>query len=213
MTECTYDRSRTALLLVDPYREFLSEGGKIWPQVREVLESVDTVRHLLELHAAVRSAGVPVFIAPHRRYRPGDFAGWLHVNRPHRAVRDGRLYEAGTFGGEWYPQLAPGPEDVVASEHWGGSGFAHTDLDQQLRQHGVDSLILAGMSAPGCVEGTGRFAMELGYNITLVKDATAAFSREHMHAAVELNAPLWANAVLPTDEVVAALAQLDPVSA
>jgi nicotinamidase-related amidase len=48
------------------------------------------------------------------------------------------------------------------------------------------------MTAPGCVEGTGRFALELGYAVTLVKDATAAFTKEWMHAAVELDAPTYA---------------------
>lgn len=85
------------------------------------------------------------------------------------------------------------------------SGFAHTDLDQQLRQHGIEDVILAGMTAPGCVESTGRYAVELGYSITLVKDATAAFTKEHLHAAVELNGPLYAEAVVPAVEVVAAL--------
>jgi nicotinamidase-related amidase len=86
-----------------------------------------------------------------------------------------------------------------------GSGFAHTDLDQQLRQHGIDNVILAGMTAPGCVEGTGRYAMELGYTVTLVRDATAAFSMELLRAATELTGPLYADAVLATDDVLGKL--------
>jgi nicotinamidase-related amidase len=42
------------------------------------------------------------------------------------------------------------------SEHWGESRFAHTDLDQQLRKHGIENIILADLTAPGCVEGAGR---------------------------------------------------------
>ena len=211
MTTPTFDRLRTALVVVDPYQEFLSEGGRVWPRVREVAESVGTVRHLRELRAAARTAGIPMCIAPHRRYRSGDFAGWQHTNPPHRAIRDGRFFAVDSFGGQWHPDLAPGPQDIVASEHWGENGFAHTDLDQQLRQHGIDSIILAGMTAPGCVEGTGRNGMELAYSITLVRDATAAYSKEHLHATVDLNAQFWANAVLSTDEVIAALAVLGPV--
>jgi nicotinamidase-related amidase len=154
------------------------------------------------LLAAVRGAGIQVAIAPHRRWRPGDFAGWLRPGRPHRTIRDGRVYEVGTKGGEWYPDFAPQDGDIVASEHWGETGFAHTNLDQQLRQHGVENIILAGLTAPGCVEGTGRWAFELGYTVTLVKDATAAFSMEHMHAAVELNGPIYAEQVLTTAEVI-----------
>lgn len=93
----------------------------------------------------------------------------------------------------------------MASEHWGESGFAHTDLDRQLRQHGIEHIILAGLTAPGCVEGTGRWALELAYAVTLVKDATAATSAEHLRAAVELNAPIYAEHVLTTADVIAAL--------
>jgi nicotinamidase-related amidase len=55
------------------------------------------------------------------------------------------------------------------------------------------------------VEGTGRWALELAYSVTLVKDATAAVSAEHMQAAVELNAPIYAERVLTTADVAAAL--------
>jgi len=114
------------------------------------------------------------------------------------------VYEAGTEGGEWYPDFAPRDGDIVASEHWGETGFAHTDLDQQLRQHGIEHIILAGLTAPGCVEGTGRWALELGYSVSLVKDATAAFTKEWTRAAVELNGPLYAD-VLTTAQVIAGI--------
>lgn len=47
--------------------------------------------------------------------------------------------------------------------------------------------------------------MELGYHVTLVKDATAAFTREMMHAAHELNGPTFAHAILTTEELIGAL--------
>lgn len=174
--------------------------------MKEVAESVGLHANLRLLLTAVREAGIPVFVAPHRSPRPGDFDGWQRMSRAHRVLRDGGYYEYGTFGGGWHPELGPRPGDIVCTEHWGMSGFAHTDLDQQLRQHGIEDVILAGMTAPGCVEGTGRHGMELGYSITLVKDATAAFTKEHLRAAVELNGPLYAEAVVPAGEVVAALA-------
>jgi nicotinamidase-related amidase len=200
-----YDPARTAFVLVDPYNDFFSDDGKIYPRLKEVAEAVSLHQHIRDLLAAVRAAGIQVVIAPHRRWRPGDFEGWLRPGRPHRSIRDGRVYEVDAIGGEWYPDFAPQPGDLVASEHWGESGFANTDLDQQLRQHGIEHIILAGLTAPGCVEGTGRWALELAYTVTLVKDATAAVSAEHMHAAVDLNAPIYAERVLTTADVVAAL--------
>jgi nicotinamidase-related amidase len=61
-------------------------------------------------------------------------------------------------------------------EHWAQSGFANTDLDAQLKQRGIQKIILVGMIANTCIEATARLGMELGYHVTLIKDATAAFS-------------------------------------
>jgi len=195
-----HETSRTAFLLVDPYNDMFAEDGKIYPRIREVAESVGLHQHVRELLDAVRASGMPVVIAPHRRYRAGDLEGWQRPAPTQERLREYQLYAVGSDGGEWYPDFAPRAGDIVATEHWGMSGFAHTDLDQQLRQHGIEHIILAGVTAPGCVEGTGRWGMELGYAVTLVKDATAAFSKEWMHAAVELNGPLYAE-VLSSAEV------------
>ncbi|MGB7950352.1 MAG: isochorismatase family protein [Candidatus Binatia bacterium] len=69
----------------------------------------------------------------------------------------------------------------------------------------MENVIVIGLLANTCIESTSRFAMELGYHVTLVKDATAAFSREMMHAAHELNRPTFAHAILTTQEPLAGL--------
>jgi nicotinamidase-related amidase len=80
-----------------------------------------------------------------------------------------------------------------------------TDLDVQLKQRGIQKIILVGMVANTCIESTARFDMELGYHVTLIKDATAAFSHEGMHAAHEVNGPSFAHAILTTEELLALL--------
>jgi nicotinamidase-related amidase len=90
-------------------------------------------------------------------------------------------------------------------EHWYSSGFANTDLDMQLKQFGISHVIIIGMIANTCIEATGRFAAELGYHVTLVTDATSAFSPEAMHAAHAINGPTYAHAITTTDELVAEL--------
>jgi nicotinamidase-related amidase len=61
------------------------------------------------------------------------------------------------------------------------------------------------------VDSTVRFAAELGYDVTLVKDATADYSDQHMHAALVTNLPNYASAILTTDEVVEALSSVIPL--
>ena len=100
------------------------------------------------------------------------------------------------------PQDEPQPGDVVAQEHWCSSGFANTDLDLQLKRHGIHKLIVVGLIAHTCVEATVRFGAELGYEITMVKDATADYSDEEMHASLDINIPNYATAVVTADEIV-----------
>ena len=205
MNTVDYIRETTGLLLVDPYNDFLSEKGKFWPKTKEVAEKVKLLTNLKSVVDAARQSGIRVFIVPHRRWEPGDYAHWKHATARQLATAEGQIFAKGAWGGEWHPDFAPQEGDVIIKEHWGQSGFANTDLDQQLKQHGIQKIILIGMLANTCIESTGRFGMELGYHVTLVKDATAAESWEEMHAA-ELNGPTFAHAIVSTSGIVAALA-------
>lgn len=205
MSQVTYDKRTTALLFVDPYNDFLSEGGKIWPRVKDVAEEVGLIDNLKRVSQAVRRAAIQVFIVPHRRWEPGDYETWSYPNPTQLSIMKKHSFARGEWGGEWHPDFAPRKGDVVVKEHWAQSGFANTDLDQQLKQHNISRLIIIGLLANTCIESTGRFAMELGYHVTLVRDATAAFSREMMHAAHALNGPTYAHAILSTAELIDAL--------
>lgn len=200
-----YGPTDTALLFVDPYNDFLSEGGKLWPRVAEVANSVGLHDNLRAIVAAVRKAGIPVFIVPHHRAEPGDFDAWDHPTPYQLGGSRAQVFAKGSWGGEWHPDFAPLPGDTIVKEHWGGSGFANTDLDMLLKQRRISHVILIGLIANTCIESTGRFASELGYHVTLVRDATAAFSHEAMQSAHELNAPTYAHSVLTTAELLDAL--------
>ncbi|MFF0160057.1 isochorismatase family cysteine hydrolase [Streptomyces sp. NPDC005263] len=204
MTDTQYDPAHTGLLLVDPYNDFLSEGGKVWPLVEEVAKEVGLLDNLRAVVAAARAAGIQVFVVPHRRGREGNYANWNYLTRDQAAAKENLVFEDGAWGGDWHPDFVPQANDVVIHEHWAQSGFANTDLDFQLKKHGITHVVTVGMLANSCIESTSRFAMELGYHVTLVRGATAAFSRELLHAAHELNGPTYAHAILSTDELVTA---------
>ena len=87
-------------------------------------------------------------------------------------------------------------------EHWCSSGFANTDLDLQLKKRGIHRLMVIGLVAHTCIEATVRYAAELGYDVTVVKDATADYSLDMMHAALDINIPNYASAVIGTAEIV-----------
>ena len=71
-----------------------------------------------------------------------------------QAAWNRKTFEFGTWGSEIRPELKPGPADVVVAEHWCSSGFANTDLDLQLKKHGIHKLIVTGLIAHTCVEAT-----------------------------------------------------------
>ena len=97
------------------------------------------------------------------------------------------------------------PGDIVAQEHWCSSGFANTDLDLLLKRQGIHQLIMMGLIAHTCLEATVRFGAELGYEVTVVRDATASYSDEEMHAALEINIPNYATAILSAEEALEAI--------
>ena len=158
-----------------------------------------------KLVPAIRAARIQVIVVPHHRWRESDYKGWKHMNPTQVKGNQIQGFAAGTWGGEFHPEFGPREGDVVVTEHWAQSGFANTDLDAQLKQHGIENIILVGFVANTYIEGTARFGMELGYHVTLIKDATAAFEQEGMHAAHEVNGPRFAHAILTTKELLALL--------
>jgi len=202
MTTRTYDRKITGLVVIDPYNDFISEGGKAWPRIRAVAEANDCVPHMLAVLNAAREAEIRVFYAMHHRYRPGDYETWNYIAPVQKAAWEHRTFEYGTWGGEFHPGFLPRPGEIVASEHWCSSGFANTDLDLNLRKHGVEQLVVMGLIAHTCLESTVRFAAELGYGVTVVRDATADYSDKEMHAALDVNIPRYASAIVTANEIV-----------
>jgi ureidoacrylate peracid hydrolase len=78
-------------------------------------------------------------------------------------------------------------------------------LDLHLKKCGIHKLIVIGLIAHTCIEATVRYAAELGYEVTVVKDATADYSDEIMRAALDSNMPNYASAVVGTKEIVASI--------
>ena len=205
MTNLKFNIEITALLVIDPYNDFISEGGKVWDRLKSVAEANNCIPHMLQVLNAARKAKLRIFYALHHRYRAGDYETWMYVMPVQKAAWKRKTFEYGTWGGEIRGEFKPLPGEIVAQEHWGSSGFANTDLDLQLKKHGIQKLIIIGLIAHTCVEATVRYAAELGYEVTMVKDATADYSNEEMHAALDVNIPNYASAIVTTAEIVGSI--------
>lgn len=197
-----YETGRIGLLLIDTVNEIFSEDGKGYPKFKDEFDRIGTFANIKRLLAGVRAQGCPVFFAP-MSYTESDYTTWKHLSGIHREMYDDRMFEAGSWGAEFHPELSPHPNEVVISPHKNIDVMANTDLDVQLRQHNVEYLAIGGMIGTMCVESTARSAMERGYHVTTFTDATAAAGGRAAYDAMILRFPMISHATLSVDEFLA----------
>ena len=128
-----YRKSMTGLVVIDPYNDFISEGGKVWDRLKPVAEANGCIQHMSEVLESARNAGIQVFYALHHRYRPGDYENWKYIAPIQKAAWSRKTFEEGTWGGQVRSEFEPHEGDIVAQQHWCSSGFANTDLDVLLK--------------------------------------------------------------------------------
>ncbi len=202
-----FDPARTALLVIDPVNDFLSEGGAAWPMTKSTVKKNDVVAQLRRLVDGARGADVPVILGP-MAYTQEDYTDAAVQRRSgiNRVMFESKMFLAGSWGADFHPDVQPAPGDVILQPHKGTDLF-ETDLPEHLERLGTTSLVIAGMTANLCVESTGRHAAEYGYDVTFLSDAIGAESLPAYEASIHVNFPLIANAVLEVDEFLTSLRQ------
>ncbi|ETI21029.1 hypothetical protein G647_07372 [Cladophialophora carrionii CBS 160.54] len=199
--------NNTAILLIDPYNDFLHPDGKITPGLQESLDKSGTIEALKILVSTAHKHKLPIFYCLHQQTDAYSYRGWHMMNWSNNTVKDKMVFEKGSWGAEIFEGLRPDYDngDVIVSKHWNSSSFHNTDLDFQLRQRGISNVVIGGMVSNTCVEATARYAYELGYDITMLSDATAGFTTAQKDAGVELIWPLFAGKVVKAQEWVQSL--------
>ncbi len=203
--DLAFPRDRTALLIIDPVNDFLSEGGAAWDLTKSTVKKHNVVGNLKRVIAGARERGIPVLFGP-MAYTEADYKRH-HLHRRsgiNRIQFERKLFLAGSWGADFHPDLRPRADEIVLLPHKGIDVFM-TDLPRHLERLGVTHLVIAGMTANLCVESTGRHAMEEGYDVTFLSDAIGADSHPSWMAAVHLNYPMVGNAVIRVDEFLAAV--------
>jgi nicotinamidase-related amidase len=209
-----FSSADTAVVVTDPQNDFLSPEGVTWGLVGQSVQDNDTVAHIDQLFRAAKDRGYDVFISPHYYY-PTDgswqFGGTVEqmMHEINMFGRKGALtvedFEGS--GADWLAQYKPYIEDgktIITSPHK-VYGPDSNDLALQLRKQGKSKVILAGMSANLCTEAHLRGLIESGFEVAVVKDATAAAQHPELgdgYAAALVNFGFIASAVLSTEEAV-----------
>jgi nicotinamidase-related amidase len=210
-------KNDTALVVIDPQNDVLSEKGASWGLVGASVKENGTVENLERLFQAAKEQGFGVFISPHYLY-PHDQAWQFGGLVEKMMLEDKEFFRPDPLsldgfpgsGADWLQRYKPFIEDgqtVVVSPHkvWGPQT---NDLVLQLRKRRVNKVILAGMLANLCVESHLRELLEQGFEVAVVKDATAGPRHPEIgdgYKAAAINYGFLANAVLTTDAAVKAM--------
>lgn len=207
------DLSRAALVVTDPQIDFLHPEGVTWGVIGASVERNNTVENIEKLFIAAKERDITVAVSPHYYY-PTDH-GWKFEGALEKLMhkigmfdRKGPLIIDGFegSGADFMPQYKKYIDDgktIVTSPHK-VYGNDTNDLTLQLRKQGVDQVILAGMSANLCTESHMRELLEQGFEVAVVKDATAAamLPEGDGYLAALTNFRYMANAVWTTEEAV-----------
>jgi nicotinamidase-related amidase len=207
------DLARAALVITDPQIDFLSPEGVSWSVFGPSIDENDTVAHIGELLRAAKSADITVAVSPHyfyptdKQWTFGDpleqFMGSVGMfERQGAYTLDGFAGSGADFLPAYHPYIDDG-RTVIASPHK-IVGPESNDLVLQLRKRGVSQVILAGMAANLCVEGHLRELIEQGFEVAVVKDATAGprLPEGDGYLAALVNFRFLASAVWTTEKAV-----------
>ncbi|CAH0130736.1 cysteine hydrolase family protein [Roseomonas sp. CECT 9278] len=207
-------RGRTALVVVDPQNDFLTERGVAWGVVGESVREHNVVANIERLFRAAKAADIPVVVSPHY-YFPTDH-GWKFEGTLERVMHSLKMFDrpgplnmtgfegsGADFVDIYKPYIFDG-KTIIASPHK-IYGPEQNDVGLQLRKQRVDHVILAGMSSNLCVESHMRELMEQGFEVAVVRDATAGAKvpEGDGYLASLINFRMVANAVWRTEEAVA----------
>ncbi|MFQ5554580.1 MAG: cysteine hydrolase [Acidimicrobiia bacterium] len=197
------DPNTTALVIVDPQVDFLKPESVVWDLVGEMVEKNNVLPHLVELRNAADAAGIPVLYSPHH-FNDKEYKSWEHLNTIDKVMFDRRMFDTSGRGADIVDELTPNENTFVLSPHKALSGFWANDINLQLRQRNIQTIVLAGMSANLCVESHLRDAAENGFDVIVVTDATAGAGEDATNAAY-VNYGFIASETVTTAETVAAL--------
>jgi nicotinamidase-related amidase len=207
----------TAIVITDPQNDFLSEKGVTWALVGDSVKENGTVEHIEALMDTGKTCGYDVFISPHYYYptdRGWQFGGTVEqmMHEINMFGRDGALTLTGFegSGADWlepYKKYINDGKTIIASPHK-VYGPESNDLVLQLRKRGKSKVLLAGMSANLCVESHLRELLEQGFEVVVVKDATAGARHPELgdgYQTALTNFGYLASGLIATDEAVSAM--------
>jgi nicotinamidase-related amidase len=209
------DKSRTAVLITDPQNDFLHPRGKLYGLLKDNMKELGTIKNIEKLMKASKKTGITMAVDP-LVYTALD-GSWINAGTLQRqllemkalhrnSVNDSQSRGLAGTGADYFEQFKPYIYDgkTIESAPHKMYGPESNDLIYQLRNRGIDTVVLGGLVANLCVDSHLRALMENGFRVYVVKDAVAAPGEDAYQAALT-NYGMIANGVLTTQQAIKAM--------
>jgi biuret amidohydrolase len=186
-----FDPKNTALLIIDMQRDFVEPGGfgeSLGNDVSILRKTIAPIKAVLD---ACRK--LQMMVVHTREGHRADLADCppskMERGHPKRKIGDsgamGRLLVRGEKGHDIVPELYPRPGEPVIHKPGKGAFYA-TDLEPILRNAGIRSLIVCGVTTEVCVNTTVREANDRGFDCVVLEDCVGSYFPEFQRAALEM---------------------------
>jgi len=174
--------AKTAVCFIEYQNEFATEKGKMYDAVKGVMEDNGMLEKSAAVAAKARECGAKVFhigiqFKQDHSDNPNGGMGILE------ACKGAELFTEGTWNAEFCDEMKPEADDVVVLGKRGLDAFPGTELEEKLKEHGIEHVVLGGFLTNCCVESTMRTAYEKGYDVITLSDCTACSSLTAQEAA------------------------------
>jgi nicotinamidase-related amidase len=112
--------ANTAVLLIDPYNDYIHPDGKVYDLCETSLKDTNTIAHMKALVQAARANNIPIFYCLRQPWKTGNFDHWNRMGPFHKMLKEKQVCEEGTWGAQIYEDLKPdlANGDIVVSKHW-----------------------------------------------------------------------------------------------
>jgi len=189
--EFTFDPTTTALVIIDMQRDFVEPGGfgeALGNDVSILRTTIAPIKKVLE---ACRKLGMMIVHTRegHRADLTDCPPSKLVRGKPKRKIGDdgsmGRLLVRGEAGHDIIPELYPKAGEIVIDKPGKGAFYA-TDFEAILRNKGIKSLIVCGVTTEVCVNTTVREANDRGFNCLVPDDCVGSYFPDFQKAALAM---------------------------
>jgi nicotinamidase-related amidase len=195
---CTIDPQKTALVCIEYQNEFTTEGGKLYPAVKDVMETNDMLNKSSKVAQTCREKGAKVMHAAitfkeDASDNPNKGLGIL------AGCAKDKLFTEGSWNAMFCEAMKPQEGDLIVEGKRGLDAFPGSNLEELLKKGAIETVVLCGFLTNCCVESTMRTAYEKGFNVVTLTDCCAATSADGQKCAVEGTFGLFSKPMVADD--------------